>query len=145
MKKLISLLIIVFAMTFGLSPPALATPDYGTINQFTIDQADLDMDITIDVCIEIIPALDIEMKTELIYLEGTVIIGPGSSLQIIHIDPTVMLSMNRQITHNDMSLLHSYGDKNQEIYSLAETTIQGSPQLGIYELSATWRYQETYS
>ncbi len=143
MKKFISLWVLVLTMTFGLSLPALAIPDYGTVNQFTIEQATLDMDVTISLDLEIVPALDIEMKTELIYLEGTVIIGPSLFDQIILTDQAIMQPMNRQDRHESMLSLNSYGEINQETYSLGLNYDEGSPQLGTGELLTTRRFLET--
>jgi hypothetical protein len=135
MKKQISLLVIVLTMALGLSPPTFAAPDFGTENHFTLEQATIDMDITIDVTMEVMPVMEFELSPEPIYLEGVVIMYP-------HLDEGYVLRL-------DQAALTHTGYKHKDMYSTgrignSEIIKEGPLRLELYSTCATWRFQETY-
>ncbi len=147
MKKRIALLVVVLTMTLGLSPPTFAAPDFGTENHFTLEQATLDMDITIDVAIDLVPVMEFELSNEPIYLEGVVIMYPHlDEGYVLQLDQTAL--MCTRIT----KLMYSTGNITENSRKelspdklLASITpSEGPSRLGLYSTSATWRFQETY-
>ena len=150
MKKMISLLVVVITMTLGFSSPTFAAPDFGTENQFTIEQATLDMDITIDVTMDFMPATEFELSPEPIYLEGTVIIYPHMEEgYMFKIDQTALSQNGTQYTHDDnlcsMGTMENLNNYDQRHISWVEPAKEGPMRLELYSIYATWRYQETYS
>ena len=147
MKKCISLLVVVLTMTLGLSPPTFAAPDFGTENQFTIEQATLDMDITVDVTMSLVPVMEFELSPEPIYLEGVVIMYPHlDEGYVLQLDQTALMYTGYK--HNDMystgTMENSTGQR-PDANLLAYTALKEGPmRLELYSISGTWPFQETY-
>lgn len=151
MKKQISLLVIGLVMVLGFSPPTFAAPDFGTENQFTIEQADLNMDIVIDVILEVTPIIDIEIFPEPVYLEGMVIMYPHfDEGYILKIDQSALTQNYVRYRHDNLSSTGTMENANSATESPETHSWQGQPLiegplcLEIYESYAIWRCQETY-
>jgi hypothetical protein len=134
MKKQISLLVVVLIMALGLSPPTFATPDFGTENHFTLEQATIDMDITIDVPMDLVPVMDFELSPEPIYLEGTVIKYPHlEEGYVLQLDQSALSQMYTKYRHDD----NLCSLETMEISTIQVETItkEGPMRLELYDYS----------
>lgn len=147
MKKLISLMVVVITMTLGLSPPTFAASDFGTENRFTIEQATIDMDITIDVTMDVMPVMEFELSPEPIYLEGTVVMYPhldeGYVLKLDQSALSQMYTPNRHDNSCNTGVMENSNDERPSRHTHILT--EGPVCLELYPNSGTWPFQETYS
>ena len=155
MKKLISLLVVVLTMTLGFSFPAFAASDFGTVNQFTIEQTNLDMDITIDVTMDLMPVIELQVVSEPIYLEGVVIMYPhledGYTLQLdrtaLEMQALIWKNILDGLIHSSghITMLSSMNRLRPETNFLAYTHYnEGPPWLEVYEDNVNRHFRKTY-
>ncbi len=144
MKKQIALLVVVLTMTLGLSPPTFAAPDFGTENRFTLEQATLDMDITIDVTMTLVPVMEFELSPEPIYLEGVMIMYPHlDEGYVLQLDQSALIQEYTTYRHDNLCMC-SLGTMENATLLTEKITKEGPMRLELYSNSVTWRFQETY-
>ena len=140
MKKLISLLVVALVMILGLSPPTFATPDFGTENHFTLEQATIDMDITIDVTMDLVPAMEFELSPEPIYLEGTVITYPHlDEGYVLQLDQSALIQMYTEHRHDynlcSLGAMENSTDQSPDRLLASTYTKEGPLRLELYGYS----------